>query len=112
MGASGSPWELLGRSGSFWEPLEAFGSLWEPLEASGSLWELLGASGRFWELLKASGSSWALVGGSRVDLGAQTVPKCGSEIADSSTVWHSGGPAAEFAKQFCKIEILEVIRVR
>ncbi len=37
-------------------------------------------------------------GGNGVDLGAQNVLKWGSEIADSSSVWHLCGTVAELAK--------------
>ena len=38
-------------------------------------------------------------GGNGVELGAQNVPKCGSEIADSRDVWHLRGKVAALAKQ-------------
>ncbi len=50
--------------------------------------------------------------GNWVDLGAQKVTKCGSEIADSAAVWRLCSKAAALAQEFEIAQILMGIRVR
>ena len=54
----------------------------------------------FWSPLWPPGAAWIhLEDGNGVDLGVQNVPKWGSEIEDSSPVWHLCGTVAELVSQ-------------